>query len=127
MSLLIWLGVIQILNFNSPHILYGLIGFKLYFYYIPLMFVGYALIRSDEDLRKFLVANGVLACVISVIGIVQAIVGNSFLNPTTLAPELRELGNLEKVTPLSIKCSPCRILFLSFPDGFRFSWFSPQS
>ncbi|MFZ3332660.1 MAG: hypothetical protein WA197_18645 [Candidatus Acidiferrales bacterium] len=101
LSLLIWLGVIQILNFNSPHILYGLIGFKLYFYYIPLMFVGYALIRSDEDLRKFLVANGVLACVISVIGIVQAIVGNSFLNPTTLAPELRELGNLEKVTPLS--------------------------
>jgi len=101
LSLLIWLGVVQIFNSNSPHILYGLIGFKVYFYYIPLIFVGYALIRSDEDLRKFLVANGILAGVISAIGIIQAILGNSFLNPTTLAPELRDLGNLEKSTPLS--------------------------
>ena len=101
LSLLLWLGAIQIFNSNSPHILFGLIGFKVYFYYVPLIFVGYALIRSDEDLRKFLVANGILAAVISVIGIIQAIVGNSFLNPTTLAPELQELGNLEKVTPLT--------------------------
>ena len=53
----VWLGMIQIFNQNSPHILYGLLGFKLYFYYIPLMYVGYALIRTDEDLRKFLIVN----------------------------------------------------------------------
>jgi hypothetical protein len=101
LMIFVWLGVVQVFNSNSPHILYGLMGFKIYFYYIPLMFVGYALIRSDEDLRKFLVVNGVLAGVISVIGIVQAIVGRSFLNPETLAPELTELGNLDKVTPLT--------------------------
>jgi hypothetical protein len=101
LMLFLWLGVMQIFNFNSPHILYGLMGFKIYFYYMPLMFVGYALIRNDEELRKFLVVNAVLAGAISVIGIIQAIAGRSFLNPTTLAPELAELGDLDKVTPLT--------------------------
>lgn len=99
--LFVWLGIIQVFNSNSPSILYGLMGAKIYFYYIPLMFVSYALIRNDEDLRKFLVVNAVLAAVISSLGIAQAILGNSFLNPTTLAPELRDLGELDKVTPLT--------------------------
>lgn len=100
-SLFFWLGVIQIFNPNSPHILYGLLGFKVYFYYMPLLFVGYALIRTDADLRKFLVASAVLAGVIASLGIVQAIEGTGFLNPTVLAPELQDLGDLHKVTPLS--------------------------
>jgi hypothetical protein len=97
----VWFGVLQIFNPNSPHILYGLMGIKIYYYYIPLIFVGYALIRDDEDLRKFLVVNGVLAGVIGAIGIIQAIVGHSFMNPETLAPELRDLGDLQKITPLT--------------------------
>jgi hypothetical protein len=101
LSLFLWLGVLQIFNSNSPHILYGLLGFKLYFYYIPLIFVGYALIDNDERLRKFLVVNGILAAVIGGIGIIQAIAGHSFLNPRVLAPEIRELGDLGKVTPLT--------------------------
>jgi hypothetical protein len=101
LSLFFWLGVLQIFNQNSPHILYGLLGFKVYFFYVPLMFVGYALIRSDEDLRKFLVVNASLAGLIAVCGIIQAIVGHSFLNPTVLAPELQDLGALDKVTPLT--------------------------
>jgi hypothetical protein len=100
-SLFFWLGVLQVFNQNSPHILYGLLGFKVYFYYVPLLFVGYALIRTDEDLRKFLVVNAVIAGVIGGLGIAQAILGNKFLNPATLAPELEELGDLSKVTPLT--------------------------
>jgi hypothetical protein len=101
LSLFFWLGLLEVFNQNSPHILYGLMGLKIYFYYIPLMFVGYALIESDEHLRKFLVANALLAGVIGAIGIIQAIVGNSFMNPAVLAPELRDLGDLQKVTPLT--------------------------
>lgn len=101
LSLFVWLGVLQIFNQNSPHIAYGLLGFKLDFYYIPLMFVGYALIRSDEDLRKFVVVNAIAAGAIGGLGIAQAILGHSFLNPTVLAPELQDLGKLDKVTPLS--------------------------
>jgi hypothetical protein len=97
----LWLGVVQIFNTNSPSILYGLLGFKLYFYYIPLMYVSYALIRTDEDLKKFLIANVSLAALISVIAIIQAILGHSFLNPTTLAPEIRLLGELDRYSPIT--------------------------
>jgi hypothetical protein len=100
-SLFFWLGAVQVFNQNSPSILYGLLGFKLYFYYVPLLFVGYALVRNDADLRKFLVVSASLAGVIAALGIVQALLGNSFLNPAHLAPELEDLGNLQKSTPLS--------------------------
>ncbi len=97
----LFLGALEIFNPNSPSVLYGLMGFKLYFYYMPLMFVGYALIRDDEDLRKFLVFNVGLAGLVGVIGIVQAILGHSFLNPANLAPELKDLGELDRYTPLT--------------------------
>ncbi len=110
LSFFVWLGLLQIFNPYSPHILYGLLGFKLYFFYVPLVYVGYALIRDDEDLRKFLVANLVLAAVIAGLGITQAIRGNSFLNPADLAPDLRGLGDLSKTTPISNQT-------LSLPDS----------
>lgn len=101
LAVFVWLGAVQIFNQNSPHILYGVLGFKDYFYYIPLLWAGYALIRSDNDLRKFLVVNAGLAITIASVGIAQAIVGNSFMNPRVLAPEIRDLGDLNKVTPLT--------------------------
>jgi hypothetical protein len=97
----VWLGAIQIFNSNSPSVLYGLLGFKVDFFYIPLLWVGYSLIRNDEDLRKFLVFNGTAAIGIACVGIIQAIVGNSFLNPAVLAPDIADLGNLDKTTPIS--------------------------
>ena len=100
-SLFVWLGALQIFNPSSPSILYGLLGFKLDFFYVPMMFVGYALLRNREDLQKFLVGNAVLAIVISAVGMMQAVLGNSFFNPGTLAPELVDMANLEKVAPIS--------------------------
>lgn len=98
LSLFFWLAVLQIFNPNSPSVLYGLLGMKMYFYYAPLMFIGYSLVRDEEGLRKFLVLNAILAIVVSAIGIMQSVVGNSFLNPANLAPDLVELGDLHKVT-----------------------------
>jgi len=96
-----WLAVLQIFNPYSPSVLYGILGMKLYFYYVPLMFVGYALIRDDRDLWRFLIVFMLLAGVVSALGIIQAVVGPTFLNPATLAPDIRELGSLEKVVPSS--------------------------
>ncbi|MGH9560454.1 MAG: hypothetical protein ACRD3S_03280, partial [Terracidiphilus sp.] len=101
LGLFFWLAVLEVFNQHSPSILYGLLGLKLYFYYVPLIYVGYALIRTDEDLYRFLRINVIAAVVISALGIVQAIRGNSFLNPVDLAPALQDLGNLQKVTPIS--------------------------
>jgi hypothetical protein len=101
LTIFVWLGLMQIFNPHSPHVLYGILGFKIYFFYVPMMYVGYALVRTDEDLRKFLVMNAVLAGIIAALGIAQAIMGHSFLNPSNLAPELRELGELDKYSPLT--------------------------
>jgi hypothetical protein len=98
LSLFFWLGVLQIFNENSPNVLYGLLGIKMYFYYVPLMFIGYSLVRNEDELRKFLVLNAVLAIVVSGVGLMQSVLGNSFLNPATLAPDLQDLGDLQKVT-----------------------------
>lgn len=98
LSLFFWLAVVQIFNQNSPSILYGLLGMKMYFYYAPLMFIGYALMRNDEELRKFLVLNAILAILVSGVGLMQSVLGNSFLNPSQLAPDLQDLGDLHKVT-----------------------------
>lgn len=96
-----WLAVLEIFNPYSPSVLYGILGMKFYFYYVPLMFVGYALIRDDRDLWRFLIAFMTLAGVISALGIIQAVVGPTFLNPATLARDIQESASLEKVTPLT--------------------------
>ena len=101
LSLFFWLGIIQCFNSGSPSLLYSLLGFKLYFFYIPLMFVGYALIRTDEDLRRFLTINMGLAGAVAAVGLVQSIVGPSFLNPAHLAPDIRELSLLYRTAPIS--------------------------
>ncbi|MGH9679310.1 MAG: hypothetical protein ACRD4Y_05120, partial [Candidatus Acidiferrales bacterium] len=101
LSLFFWIGVIQAFNPNSPSFIYSLLGLKLYFYYIPLMFLGYAIIEKEDDLRRFLVFNMAIAGVIALLGIIQSIVGLSFLNPQVLAPDIEELGNLTRVAPIS--------------------------
>ncbi len=58
----VMLGVAQVFNSGSPSLWYGLLGLKLYFYYIPLMFVGYALLRTEHDLQSFLFLNAGLDC-----------------------------------------------------------------
>jgi hypothetical protein len=96
-----WFAVLQVFNPNSPNPLYGLLGLKLYFFYVPLMFVGYALVSTDQHLERFLVLFSLLAAAVAGLGITQSIVGTNFLSPATLAPDIRELGNLEKYTPIS--------------------------
>ena len=101
LSLFIWIGLVQMFNPNSPSFVYGLLGIKLYYYYIPLMFLGYAIIEKEEDLRRFLVINMGLAGIIAMLGIIQSIVGLTFLNPAVLAPDLEVLGNLTRRAPIS--------------------------
>ena len=43
-----WLGVLQVFNPASTSIFYGILGMKLYFLYVPLLYVGYALLESEE-------------------------------------------------------------------------------
>ena len=96
-----WLAVLQVLNPEIPSIWYGLMGLKMAFFYAPMMLVGYALIENETDLGNFLNINMWLAIVIAGLGIAQSIIGAGFLNPATLAPEIRELSTLHRVAPIS--------------------------
>lgn len=90
----IWFGVIQMFNPGSTSVWYGLMGLKMYFYYVPLLFLGYALINSETQLRDFFRLNVLLSLIIISLGIAQSILGPSFLNPAHLAEELRPLSTL---------------------------------
>lgn len=97
----VWYGVLQIFNPASTSIWFGLMGFKLFFYYVPLIWIGYALLNSEAELRRFFSANLVLALVIISLGIVQSIVGPSFLNPAAPEEDIRELSTLYRASPLT--------------------------
>src|SRR6266699_115082 len=78
--LFVWFGVMQVFNPASTNLMYGVLGLKLFFYYIPLLFVGYALLNSEAELRQFFFVNMILAVIIVSLGIAQAIIGHTFLN-----------------------------------------------
>ena len=99
--LLVWFGIMQIFNPASTTIVYGLLGVKLFFWYIPLYYVGYALFNSEADLRRFFRANAWLALIITGLGVAQSILGPSFLNPARPADDIRELSTLYRVSPIT--------------------------
>jgi len=120
-----WFGVIQVFNPGSTHIVYGLLGLKLFFYYVPLVFVGYALINSEIELRRFFFVNLALAAIIGALGIAQAILGHTFLNPSSLAFEIRELSTLYRAASSGIAFYRPNSVFVStgrFGDFLLVSW-----
>ena len=99
--LLVWFGIMQIFNPASSTIVYGLLGVKLFFWYMPLYFVGYALFDSEVDLRRFFRLNVLLALIIAALGVAQSIIGPSFLNPARPADDIRELSTLYRISPIT--------------------------
>jgi hypothetical protein len=96
--LFVWFGVMQVFNPASNTLIYGLLGVKVYFSYIPLVFLGYALINSESQLRKFFVVNMFFGLIIGGLGIAQSILGPSFLNPAHPAEEIREMSTLYRTS-----------------------------
>jgi hypothetical protein len=95
------LGLVQVFNPHSPNIFYGLLGIKTYFYYIPVMFAGYAILRSEADLHKILQLNMWIALFVTGLGIAQTLGGGDFLTPTEIAPELYALSHDFREAPQS--------------------------
>lgn len=97
----VWFGFMQIFNPASTSIWYGLMGFKIFFYYVPLVCIGYGLLNSEEELRRFFKVNLILALVVIALGIAQSILGPTFLNPATQAEDLRFGSSLYRVSPIT--------------------------
>ncbi|HEV2382724.1 MAG TPA: hypothetical protein VG206_23400 [Terriglobia bacterium] len=119
LGLFFLLGLAQGFNPGSPSVWYGVLGLKLYFYYAPLMFVGYALVRTERDLQKFLFVDAGLAAVISLVGILQAIIGQDFLNPRSGA-DINELAHNVRVTPSGLAVPRPPSVFVSEGRSFDY-------
>lgn len=101
LMLMVWFSVAQVFNPGSNSVFYGFLGLKLYFLYVPLMFLGYALMDSEKDLRRFFMFNALLLLIVGGLGIAQAIIGPTFLNPGTLQEDIRELSTLYRISPIT--------------------------
>jgi hypothetical protein len=124
--LFIWFGLLQVFNPASTSFFYGILGMKVDFLYVPLIFVGYALLHSEDDLQRFLSFNCILILVVAGLGLVQSIVGPTFLAPSTLQENIRELGTLYRTAPISgaIAYRPTSVFVSAgrFQDFLIVSW-----
>ena len=122
LAIFFWFAVIQVFNTWSPSILYGLLGLKMYFYYAPLMLLGYAMMDTPKALERFLVINVSAGIVIAGLGIAQAVLGVQFLTPDNMAPELYEFDARDAFFAShhqaayydELRVRQCRPLFLLF-------------
>jgi hypothetical protein len=114
LGLFVLFEIVQIFNPNSPSLVYGALGLKLYLYYVPLMFVGYALLRNELDLRRLLFVSMGAAGSIALVGIAQSVIGLDFLNPKGGA-DIDELGHLTRFTPSGVAVPRPPSVFVS--DG----------
>lgn len=71
------LGVLDIFNPNLPNLLVGILGFKAYFLYVPLMLIVPALFDSDAEIYQFLRRYALVAIAVGVLAITQ------FFSPST--------------------------------------------
>lgn len=68
-------GLLQMFNPNLPNLLVGILGFKAYFFYVPLLFVLPAAFPSDAAAFRFLRRYALLAIPVGILAVAQ------FLSP----------------------------------------------
>lgn len=122
----IWYAAIHVFNPGSTSIFFGLLGMKIYFYYIPLMFVGYSMINSETELRKCFYINLGLMLIIAILGIVQSVAGPRFLNPEVMADDIRLLSETYRMSASGARVYRPTSVFVSagrFADMLIVAWF----
>lgn len=96
-----WFAFMQVFNPASTSIFYGILGMKIYFLYVPLIYLGYSLVQSEEDLHRFFSFTCVLILAVASLGLAQSIIGPTFLNPVHLQDDIRELSTIYRTAPIS--------------------------
>jgi hypothetical protein len=126
LSIFFWFCALQIFNPASTSIYYGILGLKINFLYVPLIYVGHAIVETDEDLRKFLSFVCILILIVAALGLVQSILGPSFLNPQIMQEDIRDLSNAYRAAPISglVAYRPTSVFVSAgrFQDFLLVSW-----
>lgn len=121
LGIFIAFAVIQVFNTWTPSVMYGFLGLKTYFYYAPLILLGYAMIDLPADLDRFLAINIAAGVIIAGLGIAQSVLGVSFLTPDDIAPELYELTHTARESPITHSIST--VTTSVFVSSGRFAWY----
>jgi hypothetical protein len=103
LGLFVAFAFVEAFNTFSPSIMYGLLGLKLYFYYVPLMFLGYAMLKRPADLDRLLKVSLIMGIGISGLGIAQSVLGVGFLTPEDTQADIYEMTHLVRYSPLTHK------------------------
>jgi hypothetical protein len=121
-----WFGLLQVFNPASTSFWYGVLGMKVYFLYVPLLYVGYALMESEEDVRHFFSYTCVLILIVAALGLAQSIIGPTFLNPAHLQEDIQLLSTTYREAPISgLRAYRPTSVFVSagrFQDFLLVSW-----
>ena len=123
--LFLWLCLLQVFNPGSPSFLFGLLGLKINFLYVPLIYIGYTFAKSEEEVRRLLSFLSVLILIVAGLGLAQAIIGPSFLNPQNLQEDIRQLSTLYRTTASGAMAYRPTSVFVSsgrLQDFLELSW-----
>jgi hypothetical protein len=126
LSIFFWFCALQIFNPASTSVYYGILGLKINFLYVPLIYVGYSIVESEEDLRRFLCFVCILILIVAGLGLAQSILGPSFLNPKIMQEDIRDLSNAYRAAPISglVAYRPTSVFVSAgrFQDFLTVSW-----
>lgn len=100
-SVFFWFAALQLFNPSSSSIFYGLLGIKLYFWYVPLIFVGYSFIEQESRLEQIFTYLLVLTVIVVGLAIAQSIIGPTFLNPTVMQDDIALLSHAYRESPVT--------------------------
>ena len=91
-----FLGVLEIFNPNLPNLLVGILGFKAYFFYVPLIWVLPAMYRTDQELAVALRRYLLLAIPVGALAVAQ------FFSPagSVLNTYARTTGSIDDVSSI---------------------------
>lgn len=91
-------GIVGVFNPGIRNPIVPVMGIRMNFFYLPLLFIGYYFFSSIQLLRRFLIFYLVTVVLVGIAGIAQVALGPEFLNPEgpvlgiLAATQRRELG-----------------------------------
>ena len=98
LALFFWLCLLQVFNPASPSPVVGLLGMKINFIYVPLLYIGYTFAKTEKDVQRLFSFLSVLILIVAGLGLAQSIIGPSFLNPQTVQDDILTLSTLYRYT-----------------------------
>ena len=125
LMLFFWLCLLQVFNPASPSLFVGLLGMKINFMYVPLLYVGYTFAKTEKDVQRLLSFLSVLILIVAGLGLAQSIIGPSFLNPQTVQDDISSLSTLYRYTSAGQGAYRATSVFVSsgrFQNFLILSW-----